>query len=75
MKILQEKSFLTLPVLSILKIIEIQNYINFYYHTFCYLPSYLVLGQQELKLCFCETYAISVYLTIEIHKVVPEPEV
>ena len=32
MKIPQEKSFLTLPVPSVLKIIEMKNDINFYYH-------------------------------------------
>ena len=74
MKIPQEKSFLTLPVPSVLKIIEIKNGINFYYCTsFCYFPSYSGLGRQVLKLCqtyatFCQTYAISVSLTIEIHK-------
>ena len=69
MKIPQEESFLTLPVPSVLKIIEIKIDINFFYHTsFCYFPCYLGLGRQVLKLCFCQTYAISVSLTIEIHK-------
>ena len=69
MKIPQEKSFLTLPVPSVLKIIEIKNDINSYYHTsYCYFPCYLGLGGQVLKLCFCQTYAISVSLTIEIHE-------
>ena len=61
MKIPQEKSFLTLPVPSVLKIIEIKNDINFYYHTsFCYFPCYSELERQVLKLYFCQTYAISV---------------
>ena len=69
MKIPQEKSFLTLPVPSVLKIIEIKNDINFYYRTsFCYFPSYSGLGRQVLKLCFYQTYVISVSLTREIHK-------
>ena len=39
------KSFLTLPVPSILKIIEIENDINFYYQpSFRYFPCYLGLG-------------------------------
>ena len=42
---------------------------HLYYHTsFCYFPCYSGLGRQVLKLCFCQTYAISVSLTIEIHK-------
>ena len=69
MKIPQEKSFLTLPAPSVLKIIEIKNDINFYCRTsFCYFPCYSELERQVLKLCFCQTYAISVSLTIEIHK-------
>ena len=73
MKILHEKSFLTLPVPSVFKIIEIKNDINFYYHTsFCSFPCYSGLGLQVLKLCFCQTFAISVSLTIEIHKTEPE---
>ena len=47
MKISQEKSFLTLTVPSILKIIEKKNDINFYNHTsFCYFPCYSGLGRQ-----------------------------
>ena len=62
MKISQEKSFLTIPVPSVLKI----NFkTNFYYYTS---SRYSGLGRQVLKLCFCQTYAISVSLTIEIHK-------
>ena len=69
MKIPQEKYFLTLPAPTVLKIIEIKNGINFYYNTsFCYFTCYSGLGRQVLKLCFCQTYAISVSLTIDIHK-------
>ena len=76
MKIPQEKSFLTLLIPSVLKIIEIKNDINFYYHTsICYFPCYSGLGQQVLKLCFCQTYVISVSLQIEILKKKKQPEV
>ena len=66
MKIPQEKSFLTLPVLSVLEITEIKNNIIVYYHTsFCYFPCYSGLGQQVLKMCFCQTYAITRYTKTE----------
>ena len=69
------KIFLNPSVPSVLKIIEIKNYINFYYHTsFCYFPCYWGLRRQVLKLCFCQTYAISVSLTIEMY-IKTEPKV
>ena len=57
MKIPQEVSFLTFPVPSVLKIIEIKNDINVYYHTsFCYFPCYSGLGRQVLKLFLSNLY-------------------